>query len=144
MFLIGTSCHRITHANGYYGCLARVGSFSRCASPNASKSEMSHPPCMHLYIPYLPSHIQLQLSYTLLLKVSVFPNLSLSFPPAFTWLDPTPPSLSDETPDSLPKPASGALPVHPKAPFTPPVLSLSTVHHYTLCNCLSLFNVNLP
>ena len=75
---------------------------------------MLHLPRVHLYIPYLLSHIQLQLSYTLLLEVSVFPNLSLSFPPAFTWLDPTPPSLSAETPDSLPKPASGALPVHPE------------------------------
>ena len=145
MFLTGTSCHKLTHANGYYGCLDRVGGFSQCASPDTPKSvSLLHLALMHLDSPCLPSHIQLQLSYTLLLEVSVFPSQSLSFPPPFTWLDPAPPSLSAETPDSLPKPASGALPAHPKASFTSPVLSLSTVHRYTLYDCLSLFHLNLP
>ena len=32
VFLIRISCHKTTHANGYYG--ARVGGFNQCASPN--------------------------------------------------------------------------------------------------------------
>ena len=34
MFLIRTSCHKTTHANGYYGAWPRWASFSQCASPN--------------------------------------------------------------------------------------------------------------
>ena len=34
VFLTSTSCHKTTHANGYYvWCLARVGSFRQRASP---------------------------------------------------------------------------------------------------------------
>ena len=34
MFLSRTSCHKTTHANGYYGAWPRVGGFNQCASPN--------------------------------------------------------------------------------------------------------------
>ena len=34
MFL--TSCHKITHANSYYGAWPGVGSFNQCVSPNTA------------------------------------------------------------------------------------------------------------
>ena len=38
VFLTSTSCRKTTHANGFLWCLARVGGFSQCASPNYGSS----------------------------------------------------------------------------------------------------------
>ena len=41
-FLIRISCHKTTHANGYYGAWPRWGSFNQCASPNNSPCKMGY------------------------------------------------------------------------------------------------------
>ena len=46
IFLIRISCHKITPANGYHGaiffiwCLARVGGFNQCASPDTFTAQV--------------------------------------------------------------------------------------------------------
>ena len=41
-FLIRISCHKTTHANGYYGAWPGWGGFNQCASPNNSPCKMGH------------------------------------------------------------------------------------------------------
>ena len=42
IFLIRISCHKITHANGYYGAWPGWGGFNQCASPNNSPCKMGY------------------------------------------------------------------------------------------------------
>ena len=42
VFLIRISCHKTTHANGYYGAWPGWGGFNQCASPNNSPCKMGH------------------------------------------------------------------------------------------------------
>ena len=41
-FLIRISCHKTTHANGYYDAWPGWGGFNQCASPNNSPCKMGH------------------------------------------------------------------------------------------------------
>ena len=41
-FLIRISCHKTTHANGYYGAWPGWGGFNQCASPNNSPCKMGY------------------------------------------------------------------------------------------------------
>ena len=42
VFLIRISCHKTTHANGYYGAWPGWGGFNQCASPNNSPHKMGY------------------------------------------------------------------------------------------------------
>ena len=42
VFLTRTFCHKTTHTNGYFGCLARVGGFSQRISPNRRGMTFDH------------------------------------------------------------------------------------------------------
>ena len=50
-FLIRTSCHKTTHANGYYGTWPRVGSFNQCASPNRLRGSVAQKWRVHVVQP---------------------------------------------------------------------------------------------
>ena len=93
VFLTRTSCHKTTHANGYYcqesvcssvfvlsqrrfgvtlWCLARVGVFNQCASPNMTTWTAAHQPSLSFTISWSMPNF-------------VFLFVLCLFLPTFTW-----------------------------------------------------------